>query len=392
MAETKITFQSSGFKLAGTVRVPDGVKPGERRPAFIVMHGFGSNSSSSNVLEPCKMFEKLGYVTLRIDMPGCGESEGPRGNLICLEQVQAASDALTFLAKHPNVEGDRIGMIGSSFGAAIAVYVCGVDKRVAAAISSGGWGDGERKFRGQHPGAAAWKKFTDMLAEGKRHREKTGQSLMVPRYDIVPIPRASARPPGAELDPEFTAETAQSMYDFRADDVIGKAAGRPILLLHSSVDSVTPTEQSIEMFKRAAPAVRPAPVRRDRPLHVRGEQHPRPQRDLRLAGQVFPGPGARGGGVTRMAESRRFPIAAMLAFTRDALLACGVPAADAEIAAKQMIEADLTGFDAHGIFRLSVYCETGSSPAGSIPRPTSRCCSARPRPRWSTATTASAIW
>ena len=190
MNETKISFQSTGRKLAGTVRVPDGVKPGERRPAFIVMHGFGSNSSSSNVIEPCKMFDKLGYVTLRIRHAGLRrQRRRPRGNLICLEQVQAASDALTFLAKHPNVEGDRIGMIGSSFGAAIAVYVFGVDKRVAAAISSGGWGDGERKFRGQHPGEAAWKKFTDMLAEGKRHREKTGQSLMVPRYDIVPIPQ-----------------------------------------------------------------------------------------------------------------------------------------------------------------------------------------------------------
>ena len=57
-----------------------------------------------------------------------------------------------------------------------------------------------------------------------------------------------------------------------------------------------------------------------------------------------------------MAEFRRFPIAAMVAFTRDALLACGVPAADAELAAKQMIEADLTGFDAHGIVRLGNYC------------------------------------
>src|ERR1043165_7444036 len=118
MAETKITFQSGAFKLAGTVRVPDGVKSGERRPAFIVMHGFGSNSSSSNVLEPVKMFDKLGYVTLRFDMPGCGESEGTRGNLICLEQVQAASDALSLLAKHSHVEPARIGMIGSSFGAA----------------------------------------------------------------------------------------------------------------------------------------------------------------------------------------------------------------------------------------------------------------------------------
>ena len=197
------------------------------------------------------MFEKLGYVTLRFDMPGCGDSEGPRGNLICLEQVQAASDALAFLAKNPNVEGDRIGMIGSSFGAAIAVYVCGVDKRVAAAISSGGWGDGERKFRGQHTTPEAWKKFTDMLAKGKGYREKHGKPLMVPRYDIVPIPEHLRTNLAANSIHEFTYETAQSMFDFRADDVVGGMAGRPLLLLHSSVDSVTPTEQSVEMFKRA---------------------------------------------------------------------------------------------------------------------------------------------
>ena len=47
-----------------------------------------------------------------------------------------------------------------------------------------------------------------------------------------------------------------------------------------------------------------------------------------------------------MLEPRRVSVAAMLAFTRDALLAHGLPTADAELAAKQMIEADLTGFDA----------------------------------------------
>ena len=184
-------------------------------------------------------------------------------------------------------------MIGSSFGAAIAVYVCGVDKRVAAAISSGGWGDGERKFRGQHPGEAAWKKFTDMLAEGKRHREKTGQSLMVPRYDIVPIPQHLRGHLAQNSIQEFTAETAQSMYDFRADDVIGNAAGRPILLLHSSVN-LGDADRAVDRDVQARrPAVRPASVRRDRPLHVLGEQRPRAHRDLRLAGQVFPGQGAR---------------------------------------------------------------------------------------------------
>ena len=52
----------------------------------------------------------------------------------------------------------------------------GVDQRVAAVVSASGWGHGERKFRGQHPTPEAWKKFTDMLAEGKRHKERTGKS------------------------------------------------------------------------------------------------------------------------------------------------------------------------------------------------------------------------
>jgi uncharacterized protein len=251
MAEERISFTSKGLTLAGTVRVPDGVSSRERRPAFMVLHGFGSNMSSANVLEPCAMLEKLGYVTLRFDMPGCGASEGEKGLLICLDQVQAIGDALTFLAKHANVEPDRIGVIGSSFGAAVAVYAGGVDKRVAAVISSGGWGDGERKFRGQHATPEAWAKFTGMLEKGKGHRARTGQPLMVPRYDIVPIPEHLRGHLAAGSVQMFPYETAQSMYDFRADDVVGGMAGRPLLLLHSSVDSVTPTEQSVELFKHA---------------------------------------------------------------------------------------------------------------------------------------------
>jgi LDH2 family malate/lactate/ureidoglycolate dehydrogenase len=56
-----------------------------------------------------------------------------------------------------------------------------------------------------------------------------------------------------------------------------------------------------------------------------------------------------------MPEANRFPAAALIAFTRDALTACGVPDKDAAVAADKMIEADLTGFDAHGIFRLGFY-------------------------------------
>src|SRR5882672_4900642 len=185
MSEQRITFKSEGLTLAGAVHVPDGVKPGDKRPAFIVLHGFGSNMNAGNVLQPCAIFDKLGYVTMRFDMPGCGESEGEKGLLLCPEQVKATSAALTTLAQNPYVDGNRIGVVGSSFGAAIAVYCGGVDERVATVISTSGWGDGEKKFRGQHPGAEAWAKFTAMLEQGRGYRARHGEPLMVPRYDVV---------------------------------------------------------------------------------------------------------------------------------------------------------------------------------------------------------------
>ena len=259
MSEQKVTFKSKGLTLSGIIRVPDNVKPGEKRPAFIILHGFGSRMTAENVMRPTAMFEQLGYVCMRFDMPGCGESEGEKGLLVCLDQVQATSDALTLLAQHDNVDGKRIAVMGSSFGAAVAVYCGGVDARVAAVVSASGWGDGERKFRGQHATPEAWARFTAMLAEGRAHRERTGRSLMVPRYDIVPIPtrlREDLAKRAVQMFPDgtiamFPSETAQSMFDFCAEDVVGKIAPRPLLLLHSANDSVTPTEQSVEMFKRA---------------------------------------------------------------------------------------------------------------------------------------------
>ena len=52
---------------------------------------------------------------------------------------------------------------------------------------------------------------------------------------------------------------------------------------------------------------------------------------------------------------RRVSAAKLRAFMLDALRACGLPQADARIVADAMLEADLTGQDAHGIFRLPGY-------------------------------------
>jgi pimeloyl-ACP methyl ester carboxylesterase len=227
------------------------MRPGEARPALIVLHGFGSTKNAGNVVNPAKLLSEMGYVTLRFDMRGCGNSEGAAGRVICLEQVADARNSITFMMGLPEVLPDRIGILGSSFGAAVAVYAAGIDQRVVCVISSGGWGNGERKFRSQHGSPEAWARFTDLLDRGRRYKRETGRSMMVSRYDIVPVPERLRTHVLLGSIQTFPAETAQSMFDFRAEDVISRISPRPILLLHSSADSVTPTEQSLAMYERA---------------------------------------------------------------------------------------------------------------------------------------------
>jgi uncharacterized protein len=152
MEETIVSISSAGLRLHGALGVPADLRPGEKRSAFLVLHGFGTNSDSEGVRQPTRVLNEFGYVTLRFDMRGCGRSEGEFGRVICLEQVEDLGNALDFLASHPAVDPDRIGVIGSSFGGAVAVYAAGTNPRIAAVISNGGWGHGERKFRGRKPG------------------------------------------------------------------------------------------------------------------------------------------------------------------------------------------------------------------------------------------------
>ncbi len=250
--EKPVTFESSGgLRLSGAIHFPDDLRPGEARPGFIVLHGFGSNHGAGNTVLPARTLTGWGYVTLRFSMRGCGDSEGEFGRIICMDQVEDTRHALDYFIGRPEVDAGRVGLLGSSFGAAVALYAAGVDPRPAAVISSVGWGNGETKFRAQHAQAGAWEKFTAMLAAGKEHLNRTGESLMVSRYDIVPIPDHLRGHLATKSVMQFPVETAQSMFDFRPVDVVGNIEPRPLLLLHAARDSVCPAEQSIELFRRA---------------------------------------------------------------------------------------------------------------------------------------------
>ena len=248
--EERVQWKSADLSISGVVEFPDGMKRGERGAAILVLHGFGSNKDSPMVRTVTRMFTSLGYVALRFDMRGCGESEGERGRVICLEQVDDTKSAFEFLCGTDYVDPKRIAVFGHSFGAAVAVYAAGTDARIAACISSGGWGHGGKKFRLQHASPEAWQRFSAMMEEGRR-RARRGERMMVPRFDIVPIRPGLRGNLAAGSILEFPFEVVESMYAFTANEVVGRIAPRPLLLLHPADDSVTPTEQSIDLFAHA---------------------------------------------------------------------------------------------------------------------------------------------
>jgi pimeloyl-ACP methyl ester carboxylesterase len=64
-------------------------------------------------------------------------------------------------------------------------------------------------------------------------------------------PRTAPEEPVTKAIMEIPVETAWSMYNFRADEVVANIAPRPVLFFHTANDGITPTEQSIRMFEKA---------------------------------------------------------------------------------------------------------------------------------------------
>lgn len=52
----------------------------------MVLHGFGGNKSGHGQTVMAEQLTQWGYVTMRFDFRGCGESEGEHGRILCLDQ------------------------------------------------------------------------------------------------------------------------------------------------------------------------------------------------------------------------------------------------------------------------------------------------------------------
>ena len=241
--EQAIEFASDGLTLRGVLHRPEGVV--ERRPAIVLCHGFGGSCRGAGHPELAKALAQAGYVSLRFDFRGCGQSEGTRGNVIVAEEITDLRHALDFVSGLPGVDAARIGVLGASLGGSVAIEVAAADARVKVCVANGAVGDGERRFRAQYRDDASWQAFLAKLEDAKRNQTKLN------RFEVVHIPERdrAGLPPGAIMD--FTAETALSLLASKPEALVGKLAPRPLLLVHSHGDGVVPVGESEALAKAA---------------------------------------------------------------------------------------------------------------------------------------------
>jgi dienelactone hydrolase len=121
------------------------VPPGKGRfPGIIFMHPAGRDVGRSHFLDEAIAFSKLGAVSILIDSPFARPSPQPLITLTDRDRdgiVQCAIDlrrAVDVLLSRGDVDGQRIGYIGYSYGAKMGGILSGVEKRIKAFVLMGG--------------------------------------------------------------------------------------------------------------------------------------------------------------------------------------------------------------------------------------------------------------
>jgi uncharacterized protein len=131
--ETPVTFKSQGMQIVGMLHMPDRRKG--KIPAVILFHGF-----TGTKIEPHRIFvkqaralAKAGIAALRFDFRGSGDSEGEFSNMTLTGELKDARAALDFMRSRPGIDQSRIGVLGLSFGGAVAALLLGSDTDICAA-------------------------------------------------------------------------------------------------------------------------------------------------------------------------------------------------------------------------------------------------------------------
>lgn len=272
----KVVLQKVRFKnlyhmnVAGNLYLPGGMDKEARYPAIIVGHPMGAVKEQSANLYAVKMAER-GFVTLALDLPFWGESDGePRNSVSPDMYAEAFSAAVDYLGTRPFVDRERVGVIGICGSGSFAISAAKIDPRLKAVATVSMYDMGAASRNGLRKAQtleqrkkilseAAEQRYAEFSGAPARYTSGTVHEL---REDSSPIereffefyrtPRGEFTPEGQSPEltthPTFTSNVKfMNFYPFSDIETIS-----PRALLFIAGEEAHSREFSEDAYKRAA--------------------------------------------------------------------------------------------------------------------------------------------
>lgn len=137
-----IEIPFAGERMAGWLYNSSKYSAENPGPALVLGHGLGG-TKELRLDVFADEFNQLGYTVLVFDYRFNGGSTGqPRALVSWTEQQKDWHAAIAWLRERPNVDPERVGIFGTSFGGGHVISVAAKDHRLKAVISQCPFTDG----------------------------------------------------------------------------------------------------------------------------------------------------------------------------------------------------------------------------------------------------------
>lgn len=118
-----VTIKCDDHNLIGVLHLPNTPTPEGGFPTVVLFHGFRGTKFGGLTGAYRKLgrkFAAAGIATLRVDMAGCGDSEGVAEEVPIETYLRDAQTILETVQEHPDLNAYRLGISGFSLGCHIA--------------------------------------------------------------------------------------------------------------------------------------------------------------------------------------------------------------------------------------------------------------------------------
>ena len=246
MQQRDLFFDSDGVALSGWLALPAGDGP---HPLIILIHGL-SGIIDLDLAEYAAKFVAGGYACLAYDHRNWGRSAGwPRAETDPWRQVADLREAISYARTLPNIDPDRIGLWGTSYGGGHALTVSALDRRVRCVVAQVPLTSGGRTFDVWVP-ADKRASFLRRIGADRdaRRRGELPASTLAATVGSETAEWIARKDSEKRYRNELTLRSFDLLRTYEPMSFVPAIAPTPLLMIIAAQDTTTPTDWQRETF------------------------------------------------------------------------------------------------------------------------------------------------